>query len=219
MEDYYLSVRIITYSLLILVSLFRLLQERTRVVILILIYAQICLLTDFLDVVYISSNLELYSIFNLCRILIIYFLISPQFSNRLILYLSFGFFVLITGLAFLGTYNFEFLNSHTIYTSNYGFLDTYENNLLLLIQTVVVLPLLFFAVYKAIATPTTKSQVRYYATCFAFILSYAGMLFSTILGNFIILDFKLFIEISTLILYTVFLLSNGFLLGGLLWKK
>jgi hypothetical protein len=219
MLEYYLGIRFVTYSILFALTLYLLFKNGTRVVFLLFAFVLLCITTELLDEFVITSNLELSSIYIFFEFVIVLLLVAPYLKKKVFSISALLLLLISTIMAFFSTVHFQFLNSEVIMETDYGFIDTYESNLLKVLQIFLIVPLLFTGIYKVIAKPTKDSQALLLFFCFALLVSKSGRFFMILLGNYALVDPQLYISIAGVVFPWVFILSKGLILTGLLWKK
>jgi hypothetical protein len=185
----------------------------------ILLFATLSLLTEILDLVVFTSNLELYAIYNAFKTLFILGLCSNLIPKKrwlsapMVLIGSFTLFI------FLSDYSLFNVSTLDQMYSDYGFLNAGEIYNLRLLSSFVILPYLFYAIYtETINSDSFSTSNKTYLALFGFITLYSVPFLWYLLGR-VLVDTDSFKSVIELVIPTSFVVSYSLLSASVLWKK
>jgi hypothetical protein len=214
-QNLFLYTRFFFYLLLIVALVFKSFKGHLREEIFILLTALFALVTDILDQVVFTSNLELYAVFN---VIATFFVLGLcHYIIKLKKWLTFSTILigLYTLFIFLSDYSLFNVSTLDQMYSDYGFLNAGEIYNLRLLSSFVILPCLFYSLYyKIMYSESTRTSFRIYLALFGFITLYSVPFLWYLLGRALIGTDSL-----KTVIPTSFVVSYSLLSASVLWKK
>jgi hypothetical protein len=218
-QNLFLYTRFFFFLLLIIALVIKKSRGTLKEEVFLLLFALLALFTDALDQLVLTSNLELYAVFNFIATFFVLGFCNRIFSLKKWLWLPIVLIGSYTLFIFLSDFSLLSIISKELIYSDYGFLHAGEMYNLRLLSSFVILPYLFFSIYReTMNSDSFSTSNKTYFALFGFIVLYSVPFLWYLLGR-VLIDTDSYNPVAEIVIPTSFVLSYSLLSAAVLWKK